>query len=764
MIPYLCATEEDVCSEDSFVSCCSEFPPQPAISGDYPQLMPWGNNVEKRIKFQCCGDFISAGFHIYLPLSFRRVENMTEFRVQFMSNSVVFTNIQLIDELTNMLMSWRNCLDKANGVVYRCNGILSTLFELSFVGEIVFLNGGEDICVHFPGFNGFFKHRLILLIDCEGGVGGCYIGGSTTSGEDFEAFEVLSEVVVDCDVDGKKKGSEKEHTKRTHKKSSHKTESHSKTHGHSSRSKAESSSKKNDSNKAKSGEKKIPEETKKTQFKDKNEQSLLESSTVHRRHAASPISAAVKGKQETSPKTVEISQVKSQVPKKVESSKKSKNESSHSHRSKEKSSKLKTNSVSTKNLTISVKKTETPKKPVLCSQKRNSRWDTTHKTENLPKIKVESTNPNSLANLVLQSKLVEAPKEESKLSSVKISVPASKLFCESENATTPSVMVISESKTCLSELDSSQKMDKNTKFSVNLKSKESPVDSETVVINTNTSSTHILEQKNNLMKSATLSVTVKSSEMKEPENEAEPQIFYSPGIPDIPKESVLIKIPNLNEKITEPTIAVESTAKNVTEIESSQKIPEKVHIKPFTVANSVSKKVEKDLQLSERSLPESPKTNVEEKKKSSSKKKYKTQLDNDNEEVYVTHKSCSPGQWICLISQGTAEIGRFRATGGHCGLHAWKVIDEADRMLRDDKQRWIKSVTKLENCQKLLFSATLTHEPDLMLEIGLKNPKLFSSADERRIFVKPSLLKEYYIVVDENIRPLAVVHMLTRQI
>ncbi|KAI5622032.1 ATP-dependent RNA helicase DDX51 [Silurus asotus] len=123
------------------------------------------------------------------------------------------------------------------------------------------------------------------------------------------------------------------------------------------------------------------------------------------------------------------------------------------------------------------------------------------------------------------------------------------------------------------------------------------------------------------------------------------------------------------------------------------------------------------------------------------------------------------------------------------------IIDEADRMIDSMQQAWLNQVTKAvyKNrrgsggslfsrvqpgpitlaslstpqmpLQKLLFSATLTQNPEKLQQLGLHQPRLFSSthgsASEDK-FNFPQGLTEYYVCCTLSKKPLLILHFLLR--
>ncbi|XP_062399915.1 ATP-dependent RNA helicase DDX51 isoform X2 [Sardina pilchardus] len=128
------------------------------------------------------------------------------------------------------------------------------------------------------------------------------------------------------------------------------------------------------------------------------------------------------------------------------------------------------------------------------------------------------------------------------------------------------------------------------------------------------------------------------------------------------------------------------------------------------------------------------------------------------------------------------------------------VIDEADRMIDSMHQSWLKLVTQAVYkkgadgsifgrrkpgpitaaslsppqmpLQKLLFSATLTQNPEKLQQLGLHQPRLFSSihsgasapeaSQPTERFNLPEGLTEYYIPCTLSKKPLILLHLLLR--
>ncbi|KAJ0061304.1 hypothetical protein NL108_014824, partial [Boleophthalmus pectinirostris] len=130
------------------------------------------------------------------------------------------------------------------------------------------------------------------------------------------------------------------------------------------------------------------------------------------------------------------------------------------------------------------------------------------------------------------------------------------------------------------------------------------------------------------------------------------------------------------------------------------------------------------------------------------------------------------------------------------------IIDEADRMIDSMHQSWLSQVVKAVYVskteanslfrrteaahltaaslspsqmplQKLLFSATLTHNPEKLQQMGLYQPRLFTSAHQvseptsaptptPERFNFPQGLTEYYVPCTMSKKPLVLLHFVTR--
>ncbi|QRV75007.1 DEAD/DEAH box helicase [Ceratobasidium sp. AG-Ba] len=113
-----------------------------------------------------------------------------------------------------------------------------------------------------------------------------------------------------------------------------------------------------------------------------------------------------------------------------------------------------------------------------------------------------------------------------------------------------------------------------------------------------------------------------------------------------------------------------------------------------------------------------------------------------------------------------------------------EVIDEADRLITQSFQDWLAQVleatqpppsdfppTELDepqssSCQKLLFSATLTHDPSKIVPLGLREPRYFVVGERSGIeageetFAFPANLSEHMCVCSPAEKPLVLFHLI----
>ncbi|QRV89703.1 DEAD/DEAH box helicase [Ceratobasidium sp. AG-Ba] len=144
---------------------------------------------------------------------------------------------------------------------------------------------------------------------------------------------------------------------------------------------------------------------------------------------------------------------------------------------------------------------------------------------------------------------------------------------------------------------------------------------------------------------------------------------------------------------------------------------------------------------------------------------------------------CTPGRLTDHLrgTPGfTLEHLRFLASK----LWGLVVIDEADRLITQSFQDWLVQVleatqpppsdfppTELDepqssSCQKLLFSATLTHDPSKIVPLGLREPRYFVVGErtgieaEEETFAFPANLSEHMCVCSPAEKPLVLFHLI----
>ncbi|KAG9128085.1 ATP-dependent RNA helicase dbp6 [Ceratobasidium sp. 392] len=136
---------------------------------------------------------------------------------------------------------------------------------------------------------------------------------------------------------------------------------------------------------------------------------------------------------------------------------------------------------------------------------------------------------------------------------------------------------------------------------------------------------------------------------------------------------------------------------------------------------------------------------------------------------------------ICTPGRLTDHL---RGTPGFTLEHLrFLVIDEADRLITQSFQDWLAHVldatqpppsdfppTELDepqasSCQKLLFSATLTHDPSKIVPLGLRDPRYFvvgeqaSAGAVEETFAFPTTLSEHMCVCSPADKPLVFFHL-----
>ncbi|CAF4998113.1 unnamed protein product [Rotaria sp. Silwood1] len=151
------------------------------------------------------------------------------------------------------------------------------------------------------------------------------------------------------------------------------------------------------------------------------------------------------------------------------------------------------------------------------------------------------------------------------------------------------------------------------------------------------------------------------------------------------------------------------------------------------------------------------------------------------------------GSWISSIDIIVCTPGRLvehiSRTLGFSLIHLrYLVIDEADRIIDEFKQDWLNILdnavglsSHLKNdfqpymlnqssslnrkiYQKLLFSATLTHNPEILQQLNLFRPILFSSLSTSKSITMPSTLHENFIVCSITYKPLIIAYLIQNQL
>ncbi|XP_074660165.1 ATP-dependent RNA helicase DDX51-like [Tubulanus polymorphus] len=151
---------------------------------------------------------------------------------------------------------------------------------------------------------------------------------------------------------------------------------------------------------------------------------------------------------------------------------------------------------------------------------------------------------------------------------------------------------------------------------------------------------------------------------------------------------------------------------------------------------------------------------------------------------------------ILVTTAGRLVDHMLNTEGFNVSYLRYLVIDEADRMMDYTNQDWLQILEDLmlkqlgydkkhnpfhqpitaANCsnrvipvQKLLFSATLSHNPEKLQQLNLFMPRLFTSVvvDENKTesnyvgkYTTPVGLKEYYIDCKVDMKPIVILHLL----
>ena len=97
------------------------------------------------------------------------------------------------------------------------------------------------------------------------------------------------------------------------------------------------------------------------------------------------------------------------------------------------------------------------------------------------------------------------------------------------------------------------------------------------------------------------------------------------------------------------------------------------------------------------------------------------------------------GRFSDYIASGNLDLSDLR----------WLVVDEADRMLSatSEADRWLKIVKAKvsEHCQKLLFSATMTRNPQKLESLGMRRPIFVSCETEEESKASPASINHLFV-------------------
>uniref|UniRef100_A0A0P4W536 ATP-dependent RNA helicase n=1 Tax=Scylla olivacea TaxID=85551 RepID=A0A0P4W536_SCYOL len=162
-------------------------------------------------------------------------------------------------------------------------------------------------------------------------------------------------------------------------------------------------------------------------------------------------------------------------------------------------------------------------------------------------------------------------------------------------------------------------------------------------------------------------------------------------------------------------------------------------------------------------------------------------LQKEQVSLVVHHLGCHHSLVDILVATPGRLADHLRMTHGlDLSALRYLVLDEADRMLAAEGGDWVGHIqraivdhqAKQENqlllqpsLQRLLFSATLSSDPEQLQHVTLHHPKLFTVAapaagqDKSMAvvmgqFVRPAELREEFVVVEEEVKPLALHHLL----
>lgn len=135
---------------------------------------------------------------------------------------------------------------------------------------------------------------------------------------------------------------------------------------------------------------------------------------------------------------------------------------------------------------------------------------------------------------------------------------------------------------------------------------------------------------------------------------------------------------------------------------------------------------------------------------------------------------CTPGRLVEHIS---------RTEGFRLENLRYLIIDEADRIIDEFKQDWLNILDRAvgyskedfqpymlnsmngsnRSYQKLLFSATLTHNPEILQQLHLFRPVLFASSSKSSI-VMPKTLREQFVICSITYKPLIIAYLVLNEL
>ncbi|MPC38334.1 ATP-dependent RNA helicase DDX51 [Portunus trituberculatus] len=167
-----------------------------------------------------------------------------------------------------------------------------------------------------------------------------------------------------------------------------------------------------------------------------------------------------------------------------------------------------------------------------------------------------------------------------------------------------------------------------------------------------------------------------------------------------------------------------------------------------------------------------------------------TAMSKEQANLVENHLGCYHSLVDILVATPGRLADHLRMTQGlDLSALRYLVLDEADRMLAAEGGDWMHHIERAivdhrarqENqlllqppLQRLLFSATLSSDPEHLQHVALHHPKLYTvaasaagEADRDKStavvtgqFVRPAELREEFVVVEEEVKPLALHHLL----